>query len=67
LSDKLRVSNILSKAENIADVLLRHLYETGGCNHSVNKIVEEAFGPSLEAKDQYQDRSIILTKEEVTT
>ena len=67
MNEKPILLSIISKAENIADVLLRHLGEEGGCNHKINVIVEEAFGPSFEAMDQYQNRSIILTKEEVTT
>ena len=66
-SEKFGADKIIQKAENIADVLLRHLGEEGGCDHKINVIVEEAFGPSFEAMDQYQNRSIILTKEEVTT
>jgi hypothetical protein len=67
LNEKPILLSIISKAEDIADVLLRHLDEEGGCDHKVNAILEEAFGPRSEAKDQYQKRSVLLTKEEVTT
>ena len=62
-----KASSIISRAETIADVLLRHLCEEGGCNHKIDAIVEEAFGPTLESKDQYQNCSILPTKERVTT
>ena len=67
MNEKPILLSIISKAEDIADVLLRHLDEEGGCDHKINVIVEEVFGPSLEAKDQYQKRSIPVTKGEVTT
>jgi hypothetical protein len=66
-SEKFGADKIIQKAENIIDVLPRHLGEEGGCDHKINVIVEEAFGPSLEAKDQYEKRSIPVTKGEVTT
>ena len=66
-SEEFRTHKVIQKAENIADVLLRHLQEEGGCNHNVNGIVEEAFGPTLESKDQYQNCSTLSTKERVTT
>lgn len=66
-SEKIRINNIIQKVENITDVILRHLGEEDGCDHKINVIVEEAFGPSFEAKDQYQNCSILLKKEEVTT
>ena len=66
-SEEFRIDKVIQKAENIADVLLRHLQEKGGCNHNVNGIVEEAFGPTLESKDQYQNCSILPRKEKVTT
>ena len=58
-----KVSSILSRAETIADVLLRHLGEEGGCKHNLDMIVEEAFGPTLESKDQYQNCSTLSIKE----
>lgn len=63
-SEKFRINNIIQKVENIADVLLRHLSEEGGCDHKINVIVEEVFGPSFEAQDQYQNSS--LRSQEVT-
>jgi len=66
-TEKFRTNKIIQKTEDLADVLLRHLGEEGGCDHKINVIVEEAFGPSLEAQDQYLKQSILLTKEEVTT
>jgi hypothetical protein len=66
-SEESRTDKVIQKAENIADVLLRHLQEEGGCNHNVNGIVEEAFGPTLESKSQYPNCSIPSMKERVTT
>ena len=65
--EKSKPNKIIQKAENIADVLLRHLSEKGGCNHRIAVIVEEAFGPTLESEDQYQNCSILPRKERVTT
>ena len=67
MSQRTISSSVISKAENIADVILKHLSEKGGCNHKIAVIVEEAFGPTLESKDQYQNCSILSTKETVTT
>jgi len=59
--------SIISRAETIADVLLKHLGEEGGCKHKIDAIVEEAFGPTLESKGQYHNCSVLSTKERVTT
>jgi hypothetical protein len=62
-----RTNNIIVKAENMADVLLKHLQEEDGCKHNLDEIVVEVFGPTLESKDQYQNCSTLSIKERVTT
>ena len=62
---KEKVHDIISKAGIIADVLIRHLEEKDGCNHRIDAIVAEAFGPSFERQDQYHSSS--NQTEEVTT
>lgn len=60
-----KVHDIISKAGIIADVLIRHLEEKDGCNHKIDVIVEEAFGPSFEGRDH--NPNISNQTEEVTT
>ena len=64
MSDKLKAVEIISKAENIADALLRHLSETE-CDHKIHEIAKEVFGPSLDIQDQHQNLSNRI--KEVTT
>jgi hypothetical protein len=64
-SEKYKFNKIIEKAENIVDVLLRHMGEEGGCDHKIDTIVEEAFGPSFEGQDHHQNNS--NQSKEVTT
>jgi hypothetical protein len=65
MNEELKVNSIISRAEHIADTLLKHLSEKEECNHKIYEIVEEVFGPSFEGQDQYHSSS--NQTEEVTT